>query len=672
MASMIRRRFVRIQSRSIPHPIECPLPVHTRGQVVGVSRVGVGIRKGQGIDGLPIHHIGAPLDLVWLVRHGVPTKADLAGGDVGDFDRRASPRSEDEAVADVAIAAAGGFVVEDAGGIRWHRVGARTVTADVIGNAVVRADGNADVAAVGKELAGTVGSKINVLAVSGTAETGVVRGARLRALEIDDAVLGLVAIKMVVAMEDDVDLVHHKQIMNGHIPTGALGSKACSAVDVVAAPLVFVTHFNTAACSELRCRHAIDNGLRAAPDDVVHEDKLVFGTAVFERVAQPVVLRLTKGPVPRIVGGVRIRHGVPEGIEHDEQGLTPLEGIVVFEQAERAAGVVLRCWVAVEEGIGRRCRVEGFAGLQVPRGDVVLLVGSGSKEVAVFRLVIAEAKEERDAVAGALEGIAEDDRAVVDGRLVDGDTTAPLWRNAEQAVGKLIGHEDVAHVHVEIGRIETDVLHRTPEELHVGVHVDMWIRGDSEAERGATWPCGVEAALTAGFVENGTDIAMTNAVVILGVWLQTSDRDANRVFELRLGAVDIESRGCGRKRVFTGLRAVFNEDLLIDRGDQIQCHAVGFWQGEELRAKDGSVREQVVHCIDVVATARAGGTGVRVVRGHDFEVDRGATGLSGDLSAPDAVIGRAVAVIAIVKHGECDGRRRCSGGDENVVNADAW
>ncbi len=89
--------------------------------------------------------------------------------DVGDFDRRANPRSEDEAVADVAVVAAGGFVVEDAGGIGWHRVGARAVATDVIGHAVVRADGDADVAAIGKELAGTVGSEINVLAVSGTA-----------------------------------------------------------------------------------------------------------------------------------------------------------------------------------------------------------------------------------------------------------------------------------------------------------------------------------------------------------------------------------------------------------------------------------------------------------------------------------------------------------------------
>ena len=66
---------------------------------------------------------------------------------------------------------------------------------------MVGADGDADVAAGGEELAGAVGSEIDVLAVHGAAEGGVVRGAGLRALEIDDAVLGLVAVEVIVAVE---------------------------------------------------------------------------------------------------------------------------------------------------------------------------------------------------------------------------------------------------------------------------------------------------------------------------------------------------------------------------------------------------------------------------------------------------------------------------------------
>ena len=50
------------------------------------------------------------MDLIRLVGYGVPTEADLAGDDVGDFDRRADLRSEDKAVGDATVDTGGRFL----------------------------------------------------------------------------------------------------------------------------------------------------------------------------------------------------------------------------------------------------------------------------------------------------------------------------------------------------------------------------------------------------------------------------------------------------------------------------------------------------------------------------------------------------------------------------------
>ncbi len=300
-----------------------------------------------------------------------------------------------------------------------------------------------------------------------------------------------------------------------------------------------------------------------------------------------------------------------------------------------------------------------------------MLVSGGVEEVAVFRLVIAEAEEERDAVAGSLEGIAEDDRAIVHAGLIDRDTTAPLRWHAEQAVGEFVGHEDVAHVHVDVGSVEADVLHGSPEELHVRVNVDVWIGGDGEGEGRAARPCGVEAALAASIVKRCADVPMAHAVVILGVRQQTGDRDADGVLELGLGVVDVERGRRGGDGVLAGLCAVFDKDLLVHRGDEIERDAISLWQGEKLRAEDGGIGEQAIDRVGVVAGAGTGGAGARAVRGADREVDRRAAGLRGDRRAPDAVVGGAIAMQAIVKHREREHRRWRGGGDDHVVNADA-
>lgn len=245
--------------------------------------------------------------------------------------------------------------------------------------------------------------------------------------------------------------------------------------------------------------------------------------------------------------------------------------------------------------------VEGFAGLQIPGGDVVLLVGGGVEEVAVFRLVIAEAKEERDAVAGPLEGIAEDDGAVVDVGLIDGDAAAPFRWHAEQAVGELVSHEDVAHVHVDVGIVDADVLHGPPEELHVGVYVDVRIGGDGETESGAARSGGVEGPLATGIEEGGADVAMADAVVILGVGLQAGDRHFGGVGKLGLGVVDVINQGRGGDGVFAGQGAVFDEHLLVRGEDYVQRDAAAGGHAEEFRATHGGIGQRRVHRVEVVA-----------------------------------------------------------------------
>ncbi len=351
-----------LMSWRVAHTPEGTLTVDTRGECIGVSGVGVGVGEGDGVDGGPVHEIGAPLDFIGFVRHGVPAEADSAGADVRHFNGREDLWCEDEAVGHAAVDAGGRFVVEDAGGIGRHRIAGGAVAADVVGHGLVGADGDADVAAVGEEVAGGVGSEIDVLTVSGAAEAGVVRRAGLRAFEIDDAVFGLIAVEVVVAVEDDVHLVHHEQIMDRHVPAGPLRGESGAAIGVFATPLVFVADFDAAACGVLRRWHTADDGLRAAADDVVHEDELILRAAVFERVAQPVILRFAKAPHPGVVGGVGVRVRIPEGIKHDEERLAPLEGVVVLQQAKRAAGVVFRRGIASVEGVRRGRGVEGLAG----------------------------------------------------------------------------------------------------------------------------------------------------------------------------------------------------------------------------------------------------------------------------------------------------------------------
>ena len=262
-----------------------------------------------------------------------------------------------------------------------------------------------------------------------------------------------------MAVEDDVDLILHEQLMDGHVPAGAFGGEALAAIGVLAAPLVSVGNFDAAACSDVR-RGAI--GQRgAAADDVVHEHELVFGTAVLQRGFEPVVLRFAQRPVPRVERLSGTGHGVPEGVERDEERVAPFISVVVLEHAERAAAVVHGCAVAGVERVRHRSWIKRFASLQIPSGDVVLLVGGGIEEVAILGLMIPLRVEERNAVAAMLKLVAEEQGAIIHARLVRRDTTEELRRNAGDTVSHLVSHEDVAEVNVDVWGVGSDIVHRT-------------------------------------------------------------------------------------------------------------------------------------------------------------------------------------------------------------------
>ena len=281
-----------------------------------------------------------------------------------------------------------------------------------------------------------------------------------------------------MTVEDGADFVLHQEVVHRHVPAGAMGREAIGgAVCVQAAPFVEARHLDAPACGHVG-RDTVRQGGRAT-DDVVREDKLVFGAAVFQRVAQPVVLRLAERPVPGVISLGWVGGGVPERIQDDEERISPLPGIVVLQQAERAAGVGHRRRIPAEEGIGHGRGEVGLACQQIPGGNVVQLVGGGAEEVAVFRLMIPEGEEIGDAVAEEFELIAQEDGAVVQQALVQlagGELATPDGRDA---VGKgllhLVGHEDVAEVDVEVGAVGGDVGHRTIQQALVGVHIQMRI-----------------------------------------------------------------------------------------------------------------------------------------------------------------------------------------------------
>ena len=90
---------------------------------------------------------------------------------------------------------------------------------------------------------------------------------------------------MIVALEEDRDLVRDEQLVDGEGPGRAVLGEAGGAVGVLAAPLVQGGHINATA---LRAHH------------VVGEDKFILRLALLERGLEPEVLRIAVRDGPHV------------------------------------------------------------------------------------------------------------------------------------------------------------------------------------------------------------------------------------------------------------------------------------------------------------------------------------------------------------------------------------
>ena len=257
------------------------------------------------------------------------------------------------------------------------------------------------------------------------------------------------------------------------------------------------------------------------------ENEFVFCAAVLERCCQPVVLRLSERPVPRVFRRAWIGDRVPERIKHDEQGIAPLPRVIILEQAKRSATVVFGSRIAGVEASGNGCRIVCFACDQIPCGDVVQGIGGGIEKIAIFRLVVAQGEKIRHRVTSPLEVGSQDQGARVHPRLVR-KTAAVLRGDAGDRIVHLVRHENVTQVDVEIRLVECDVRQGLGEESRIRVEVEVGIRRDREHKRRTPWPCGAEAAFAARIEEGCTRVPITQPVVVFRVGEQTGERELNR------------------------------------------------------------------------------------------------------------------------------------------------
>ena len=111
----------------------------------------------------------------------------------------------------------------------------------------------------------------------------------------------------------------------------------------------------------------------------------------------------------------------------------------------------------------------------------------------------------------------------------------------------------------------------------------------------------MEAALSARGVGAGAGAFVPKTVVVLGVGLQSGERDFDRVVELRMRDIHGEEgwrRGCG---VISRTGAILHKGLLIRAGDHVQRHAGVRGQAEEFCAFDRRVCQCGTHRVGVAA-----------------------------------------------------------------------
>ena len=235
-------------------------------------------------------------------------------------------------------------------------------TADVFDLRGGGRDGDADVAGAGQLLAGGV----TVFVVGHVAVVG-----RHRQLLVDDPVLLLLAIEMVMALEEDADLMLHHQLVDRKLPAGSLLLEGAFTLLALAAPFVEIGFVDPAA---------------TGAEDVVGEDELMLRLARLERVLEPLVLGVADGDAPPVAvlllgallflaalaaeAAVDERRRVPVVVEQDEERVTPGPGAVTLQRAD----LLERLGVAAVDPLVAGNRVEGVARLLHPDRDVVAFV----------------------------------------------------------------------------------------------------------------------------------------------------------------------------------------------------------------------------------------------------------------------------------------------------------
>ena len=96
--------------------------------------------------------------------------------------------------------------------------------------------------------------------------------------------------------------------------------KTITAVFIPAAPFHERSNRDAAPCIATKAAY-----------EVVNEDKLEGRPVLFQRFCQPAVLRFAECHAPAVLAFAFACK--PKGVEHDEQRIPPLPGIVVLQQA---------------------------------------------------------------------------------------------------------------------------------------------------------------------------------------------------------------------------------------------------------------------------------------------------------------------------------------------------
>ena len=193
---------------------------------------------------------------------------------------------------------------------------------DVVHGHLVRGDSHSHVPRIAKKCA------LLVSIVFQIADAVVAGKARLGDHLIDNSIEFLPGEEIVVGLEDGRHVVAHEQLVNRRVPSGAVLLEAIAAVRVLAAPFVERRDFNASARSLVPA------------EEVVDEDEFESCPALLKRLFEPPILRLAQRPPPAVAAAA-LPDRIPEGIEHNEERIAPLPGVVILRAGRSAVQAVL-------------------------------------------------------------------------------------------------------------------------------------------------------------------------------------------------------------------------------------------------------------------------------------------------------------------------------------------